>query len=388
MSKTHGKRKGLHHSKNEESHHSKKDEQKSAPVVHDDIKIAAEAKADKPMASGQHNAQADRFNSSQRTFLLKLIDLFLAMLVLMPVSIVWMDPEFSIVPSALFAALYFWYNNDRKLSFLISLSSSLIICFLLHVTYFSDLGRRSELERALSVALSGILVSNMRMSLWVAKYISTNMKPTALDDQYKVWRVFLWSVIAGLTVSSQYFVADLFANVLRGQTIGSLMVYYAYIAAFSAAIILWVAFIELRILKLALPFVGLLSTIGQFLNSIRVYVGGFFIGYGIIIILFAHVYLAIEIAHPNLSFNMSGGNKIHESLSLGDFLYFSTQTITTIGYSDLSPGNAIVKVITVVEIFFGLVWTLFVFGMISSKIEEERKAVTTNLDMGIDDYNI
>jgi len=51
-----------------------------------------------------------------------------------------------------------------------------------------------------------------------------------------------------------------------------------------------------------------------------------------------------------------------------DFLYFSIVTVTTTGFGDIAPSTTLARVFASSEICFGMIFTLFIFGILVSRI--------------------
>ncbi len=77
----------------------------------------------------------------------------------------------------------------------------------------------------------------------------------------------------------------------------------------------------------------------------------FLLFYLCLIFLFGHAYFASHI----LEFNILGkdGEPIEHYF---DFLYFSTITVTTLGYGDLIPFGYFTKVLSIIEVSFGVIF--------------------------------
>jgi hypothetical protein len=56
-------------------------------------------------------------------------------------------------------------------------------------------------------------------------------------------------------------------------------------------------------------------------------------------------------------------NAFSTKLNLGDALYFSTVSVTTTGYGDISPKSGLAKFVVCVQILFGVLYNVLFFSI-------------------------
>lgn len=78
--------------------------------------------------------------------------------------------------------------------------------------------------------------------------------------------------------------------------------------------------------------------------------------------------LILLLAFAASYYAMSGVNpsSFTRQLSILDSIYFSVMTIATVGYGDIAPVAGYAKILTTVEVLFGLLYLLFVVGIFLS----------------------
>jgi len=71
----------------------------------------------------------------------------------------------------------------------------------------------------------------------------------------------------------------------------------------------------------------------------------------------------------------------HKSMPLWqdlDFLYFSTITISTVGYGDILPNSTIVRVVVIFEILLGQFLLVFFLSMTLSEVKKSFRGKNNN----------
>jgi voltage-gated potassium channel len=73
--------------------------------------------------------------------------------------------------------------------------------------------------------------------------------------------------------------------------------------------------------------------------------------YSLIVILFASAYRLISVYTPEPHFNVGGALR---GLSFSESIYFSIGTVSTVGYGDIIPYSNLARVLSSLEVFFGM----------------------------------
>jgi len=91
--------------------------------------------------------------------------------------------------------------------------------------------------------------------------------------------------------------------------------------------------------------------------------GGFGLGYFAILFLFACLYGVAWRADPQ-SFH-----GLPPDASFGYFLYFSLETITTLGYATIAPASPTVRILLSIELMLGVGWITVFFAVLIAYLQ-------------------
>jgi voltage-gated potassium channel len=96
----------------------------------------------------------------------------------------------------------------------------------------------------------------------------------------------------------------------------------------------------------------------------------FFTFYSLIVILFASAYRLISVYTPEAQFNVGGGLR---GLSFSESIYFSINTISTVGYGDIIPYSNLARLLSSLEVFCGIMLLLFGVSELLEYAREHRQ---------------
>jgi voltage-gated potassium channel len=96
----------------------------------------------------------------------------------------------------------------------------------------------------------------------------------------------------------------------------------------------------------------------------------FFTFYSLIVILFASAYRLISVYTPEAHFNVGGAPR---GLSFSESIYFSINTISTVGYGDIIPYSNLARVLSSLEVFCGIMLLLFGVSELLEYAREHRR---------------
>lgn len=96
----------------------------------------------------------------------------------------------------------------------------------------------------------------------------------------------------------------------------------------------------------------------------------FVLGYLVLIVLFAGAYGVIWRADPN----SICGSGWPEEPALADILYFSTMTITTVGYGDIAPASNAARLTAMAEVISGFVWATIILAATAAQLARREDA--------------
>ena len=111
------------------------------------------------------------------------------------------------------------------------------------------------------------------------------------------------------------------------------------------------------------PRLEVFSDLMPYLRGMWVPLGGFAIGYFAIVFLFACLYGVAWRADPQ-SFR-----GLPPNASFGYFLYFSLETISTLGYATVAPASAAVRILFSVELVLGIGWITVFFAVLLAYLQ-------------------
>ena len=92
--------------------------------------------------------------------------------------------------------------------------------------------------------------------------------------------------------------------------------------------------------------------------------------YSLIVILFASAYRLISVYTPEPHFNVGGALR---GLSFSESIYFSIGTVSTVGYGDIIPYSNLARVLSSLEVFFGIMLLLFGVSELLEYAREHRR---------------
>jgi hypothetical protein len=128
------------------------------------------------------------------------------------------------------------------------------------------------------------------------------------------------------------------------------------------------------------PGVYALSKIWPYIRVMSKPLIGFGFGYLTLIFVFAGYFWALWV-NDHSSFN-----NLPSSPSFIDFFYFSTVTIATLGYGDITPASSGAKVVTCVEVIMGIGWITVGFAGVLAHLQPRfvmlaEKTLTESADV-------
>lgn len=167
-------------------------------------------------------------------------------------------------------------------------------------------------------------------------------------------------------------------NDLAQHFYASERIYFSLLAAVGSALIAWIE-IEpvhrsLVIIVLAVlittnlawlfgawlkPRITVLGNIFRILRQMWEALAAFLLGYAALVFVFACFYAA---AWQYDHVNAFRGTDAFQHPSFADFLYFSVVTMSTVGYGDVIPANAITRALACTEVVLGIGWVTVVLS--------------------------
>ena len=96
----------------------------------------------------------------------------------------------------------------------------------------------------------------------------------------------------------------------------------------------------------------------------------FFTFYSLIVILFASAYRLISVYTIEAQFNVGGALR---GLSFSESIYFSINTISTVGYGDVIPYSNLARLLSSLEVFCGIMLLLFGVSELLEYAREHRQ---------------
>jgi hypothetical protein len=107
------------------------------------------------------------------------------------------------------------------------------------------------------------------------------------------------------------------------------------------------------------PRIKVLGNIFRILRQMWEALAAFLLGYGALVFIFACFYGAAWRYDPVRAFR--GIDAFHHP-SFADFLYFSVVTMSTVGYGDVIPANALTRTLACIEVVLGVGWVTVVLS--------------------------
>ncbi len=107
------------------------------------------------------------------------------------------------------------------------------------------------------------------------------------------------------------------------------------------------------------PRIKVLGNIFRILGQMWEALAAFLLGYGAMVFIFACFYGAAWRYDPVRAFR--GIDAFHHP-SFADFLYFSVVTMSTVGYGDVIPANALTRTLACIEVVLGIGWVTVVLS--------------------------
>ena len=111
------------------------------------------------------------------------------------------------------------------------------------------------------------------------------------------------------------------------------------------------------------PRLQVFGDLMPYLRGMWVPLGGFGLGYFAILFLFACLYGVAWRADPQ-SFH-----GLPSDASFGYFLYFSLETITTLGYATIAPASPTVRILLSIELMLGVGWITVFFAVLIAYLQ-------------------
>ncbi len=112
-------------------------------------------------------------------------------------------------------------------------------------------------------------------------------------------------------------------------------------------------------------FIGIMKTLMMYVLNPFDYVFFQFTNFIVVVLLFScQFYLLYLVDIGNYSGHIS-------ELNLVDFIYYSTVTISTLGYGDIVPISRLTKMVVTAELFFGM-WFLITVIPVAISLQAER----------------
>jgi len=107
------------------------------------------------------------------------------------------------------------------------------------------------------------------------------------------------------------------------------------------------------------PRITVLGNIFRILRQMWEALAAFVVGYAALVFIFACFYAAAWQYRPTTAFR--GVDAVHHP-SFADFVYFSVVTMSTVGYGDVIPANAITRSLACIEVVAGIGWVTVVLS--------------------------
>jgi hypothetical protein len=107
------------------------------------------------------------------------------------------------------------------------------------------------------------------------------------------------------------------------------------------------------------PRIAVLGNIFRILRQMWEALAAFVLGYAALVFIFACFYAAAWQFRPTTAFR--GVDAVHHP-SFADFVYFSVVTMSTVGYGDVIPANAITRSLACIEVVVGIGWVTVVLS--------------------------
>jgi hypothetical protein len=101
---------------------------------------------------------------------------------------------------------------------------------------------------------------------------------------------------------------------------------------------------------------------------------GFFVGFFLILVIFAGIYGSIAKIDPA---SFIGNDR---TTNFGDFAFFSLMTLTSLGYSELVPVSMSAKFVTSLQAFLSVAWIIVVFAAVIAYVEPRFRALRERIE--------
>jgi hypothetical protein len=122
------------------------------------------------------------------------------------------------------------------------------------------------------------------------------------------------------------------------------------------------------------PWFRTLKTVWKSLIKMGPPLGGFILGYGAIVLIFASMYGAVwRLDSSSFTF----APNIHQP-GLVEFLYFSLVTVATVGYGDITPASRLARALVGTEILLGVGWITVVFATVMASFNSAPSVEDVN----------